>query len=1065
VQQDVPTSSLTKKLKSTILQTARWKFLSTTPESACAPAKPKNCLFLTILLLASLAMVIPLPALAQEEPEEIEESGPRLSEAEARRMLAEESSPSAPHQQQVDYYMRRERAAFTMGNAAIRLEALRRLVQLTEAPDKVSPHVNYLWRELRNHGNQTEALELGESLVRHRSATPLQRITYAVQLGIDYANLGNRDRAAALLKQAEAEGKELRDTRRPHAVAYTAIYTERLRAVVLQFWDDPEGALAAVRRAIEASHAEVERARAAAGSSQTDMEYDSAIRLRNAVMGTAIWLYFRQGRNEEAEGLARLGLRLATEERTGGGTVGYWHAHLAQALLGERRFEETVAAANEALAVLRASAAVKSSYTIVNTQTRLMQALFGLERWAEADRLATEMRAATVDDPTARTMVDNPILQAFLHLKNGRLAQARERIDGAVRYRQRWYGDKVAATTEARAVRALVLQAQGEARLALEDYRAVFAYVFAPENTFGDAQPPGVREFFLPQALRGFLALVRDRHAKEGGKVDEELVDLAFRVADRLQLSTVQRALIDSAARVRASTPELGDLVRREQEQRIRARETMTRLNEDMEEHQRLLQEAKARQEAGKAAKEDEKKLAQEAAAERERAGARLVALKQMSEQLEAIERERATMQSEIGGRFPEYQALVNPKPPSLGELAGLLTKGEAFVSLYPTEQDTFVWGLAADGQSVFHVSALRAAEVRELVSRLRATLDLGASAARGGVAFDGASSHRLFRELLASVWPALCSPRVVIISTASDLAQVPFAVLTTRPPESPFEPGKAGWLVREAALTQISTAAAFRALRDARRQAKPTEAFFGFGDPLFKGGPAQLGATGTLRTLWKPARGSQTVERAFDYGAMPALPETREEILAIAKALGADPSRDVRFGAQATRTAALTTDLSDRRVVAFSTHGLSPGDLPGLSRPALAMAVGDPGESPLLLLDDVLTMKLNADSAVLSACNTASGDGRAQEAFSGLARAFFFAGARSVLATHWAVESLSAQQLVTRTFFHKAANRYASLAESLRQAQLELIEGQAGTAYAHPFYWAPFSLYGDPSQ
>jgi CHAT domain-containing protein len=206
-------------------------------------------------------------------------------------------------------------------------------------------------------------------------------------------------------------------------------------------------------------------------------------------------------------------------------------------------------------------------------------------------------------------------------------------------------------------------------------------------------------------------------------------------------------------------------------------------------------------------------------------------------------------------------------------------------------------------------------------------------------------------------------------------------------------------------------------------------------------------------------------VEQAFNYGAMPALPETRDEIFAIAKALGADPLRDARFGAQATRRAALTTDLSDRRVVAFATHGLSPGDLPGLSRPALAMAVGDPGESPLLTLDDVLTMKLNADSTVLSACNTASDDGRAQEAFSGLARAFFFAGARSVLATHWAVESLSAQQLMTRTFFHQAAKQDASVAESLRRAQLELIEGQAGAAYAHPFYWAPFSLYGDPSQ
>jgi CHAT domain-containing protein len=193
-------------------------------------------------------------------------------------------------------------------------------------------------------------------------------------------------------------------------------------------------------------------------------------------------------------------------------------------------------------------------------------------------------------------------------------------------------------------------------------------------------------------------------------------------------------------------------------------------------------------------------------------------------------------------------------------------------------------------------------------------------------------------------------------------------------------------------------------------------------------------------------------------------LPETRDEILAIAKALGADPAKDVLFGAQATRMAALSTNLSDRRVIASATHGLMPGDLPGLSRPALAMAGGAPGESPLLTLDDVLTMKLKADWIVLSACNTASGDGRAQEAFSGLARAFFFAGARSVLATHWAVESISAQQLVTRIFAYQTENRGASRAESLRHAQLELIAGQAGANYVHPFFWAPYALYGDPA-
>ena len=384
-----------------------------------------NRLFVMIFVIAGLAIALPPPGHSQEELdeiEEIEESGPRLGEGEARRILAEELSPGASRQQQVEYYQRRERAAFTMGDAAIRLDALRRLVALTEAPDKLSPYIGSLWREEMRYGNLTKALELGEALVRHPAATPLQRLTFSVVLGRDYVTLGDRDRAADVLKKVEAEGKNLRDTRGPHQVAVTAILVEDLRARVLHVQGDPEGAHAAMRRAIEASHAEVERSRAAAGSSRTNREYDGAIRTRNSVMRAAVWLYFKQGRNEEAEGLARLGLRLAVEERTGGATVGYWHGKLAQALLGERRFEEAVAAANEALAGLRASAAAESSLFIVHTQTWLMQALFGLE--ASGGCRPPRRRDAHCDGrrPEGARAVDNPVLQAFLHLKNGRLA-------------------------------------------------------------------------------------------------------------------------------------------------------------------------------------------------------------------------------------------------------------------------------------------------------------------------------------------------------------------------------------------------------------------------------------------------------------------------------------------------------------------------------------------------------------------------------------------------------------------------------------------------------------------
>ena len=187
----------------------------------------------------------------------------------------------------------------------------------------------------------------------------------------------------------------------------------------------------------------------------------------------------------------------------------------------------------------------------------------------------------------------------------------------------------------------------------------------------------------------------------------------------------------------------------------------------------------------------------------------------------------------------------------------------------------------------------------------------------------------------------------------------------------------------------------------------------------------------------------------ALKYSDIPALPDTREELLAIDSTLQADPARDVLLGANATRES----------VLAVSKSGL----LANLNQPALAMAATgaeakDP-LSPLLTLEDVLTLKLNADWVVLSACNTAAADGKAEEALSGLARGFFYAGSRSLLVTHWAVDSESAKLLTAATFAHYTANPQAAKAESLRQAMLKVM---AMPQYSHPAYWAPYALVGD---
>jgi CHAT domain-containing protein len=166
-------------------------------------------------------------------------------------------------------------------------------------------------------------------------------------------------------------------------------------------------------------------------------------------------------------------------------------------------------------------------------------------------------------------------------------------------------------------------------------------------------------------------------------------------------------------------------------------------------------------------------------------------------------------------------------------------------------------------------------------------------------------------------------------------------------------------------------------------------------------------------------------------------------------------------------------TDLSQYAIVSFATHGLKPGDLDGLNMPALALTAPDvagvDGDG-LLTMEEVLALKLDADWVVLSACNTGSGAGAGAEAVSGLGRAFFYAGTRTLLVTNWSVHSASARELVADLFRRQALDPKLTRAEALQAAMTALMDGpgyttQAGKvlfSYAHPLFWAPYTIIGD---
>jgi CHAT domain-containing protein len=91
-----------------------------------------------------------------------------------------------------------------------------------------------------------------------------------------------------------------------------------------------------------------------------------------------------------------------------------------------------------------------------------------------------------------------------------------------------------------------------------------------------------------------------------------------------------------------------------------------------------------------------------------------------------------------------------------------------------------------------------------------------------------------------------------------------------------------------------------------------------------------------------------------------------------------------------------------------------------------------------------------------LSACNTAAGGSEGAEALSGLARAFFYAGARALLVSHWAVASDAAVELITGAVGRMTSDRTMGRAEAMRQSMLAMIDN--GKPYeAHPAFWAPF--------
>ena len=296
-------------------------------------------------------------------------------------------------------------------------------------------------------------------------------------------------------------------------------------------------------------------------------------------------------------------------------------------------------------------------------------------------------------------------------------------------------------------------------------------------------------------------------------------------------------------------------------------------------------------------------------------------------------------------------------------------------------------------------------------------------------------------------------------------------------------------WLARDHALSVLPAVSSLKALRRVARPSAATLPMIGFANPLLDGPDARYAA------LAKSARDKQhcaqpklqqiaALARVHRGGAVPVakaagladiaalkfqtpLPETTDELCAVARDLGADV-RELRLGAAATegtiKALSASGALARYRIVHMATHGLLAGQLSARSEPGLILtppATASAEDDGYLTASEIAGLKLDADWVILSACNTAAGGANGAEALSGLARAFFFAQARALLVSHWEVDTQATVRLITSSVKELTSDRSIGRAEALRRAMLAMID-QGTPAEAHPANWAPFVVVGE---
>jgi CHAT domain-containing protein len=1003
----------------------------------------------------------------------VEQTKPDLAIVERAKKLVATPLPASQESEVLNHFYTRRSAAYEdLGNSG---EALKNLeIAVNQYP---SPNPRLHLNDLINLsvlessvGKQSTAITLIKKAQSYQlSALPNSsgfQMTMSRLLITYYVNSGNFEAAAKELDAMESTLSSLKRSRSymEYGPIWEAAY-ESARGIYFSGqgqWLESERSLRKTLHLLEAQYQKVKNSsskidvvgddvRSAADASNNPRVYVTQISNRELNLANVL---LRQRKLIDAEFYARKSITLSLS------SFGSNSIEVARGLRGlativneQGRYAEAVLLSRLAVSTVKAAGVAGANSTLALVQRSLGSALVSDGKYAEANEAFEEMATGIKTDPEmAKNYQFGDLDWVLAMLKTGKSNQANQMVSNMLK-RQELISDKNSPRLAMiRAFDAASLQAENKWSEADAAYKLSMPILIDQARNDAENDTTSIKQqqrmTFLLESYLASLANI----AKADPNQATIAAAQAFQVADIARGSGVQRALTASAARASIQDPQLALLARQEQDLQRRINtlsELLTGLRSASPDQQLPTVQGKIRSD------------------------------------IESFKSQREALKKDIEKKFPDYVELVEPKPASIERTQRLLKTDEVLVSWYFSENAGYVWAISKQGAQ-FSQLAIGRKQMAKQVAQLRKALDPGVSTIDEIPPFDVALAFKFYQEILAPVEASFKGKKVMLVVPHAELGQLPISLLVTQATNQPAKGGAIAftgyksvpWLTRDIAVAQVPSVTALTALRSLPEGNPNRKSFVGFGDPYFssaqeksaqKIGSIQLTTRGIplkLRNVPKIS-GVSSAELAL----LPRLPDTSLEIEEIAKVVGAQPN-DIFLHKQASVKQVTSMDLSDRKVIMFSTHGLVPGELNGLTQPALAMSspevTGDQDDG-LLTMDKVIALKLDADWVVLSACNTAAGEGAGSEAVSGLGRAFFFAGAKALLVSNWPVDSVASRTMMTDLFKNQQKAQGTSKGELLRQAMLNQID-QGGMkegatmkySYAHPLFWAPFVVVGD---